>query len=228
MESVSAVKSHRKRGREECLADDASVHTEDEERPAKRPRLETAEAARMSVESEVDSASEASVAGSESEEDMQVHDKLISDDEAAQDLDGVYADYVYHPEHDSACGHDAPRPYRDGLSAPCNSPADDEETNDDNEEVDEEEEEEEDEDDEDDDDDAPRKNTEQEADNISNMYDEAQNAEISDDEEDAHGDDDNDVDEFSPEAVRARRLAREVSAVAANIYYETRRGVALA
>ncbi|KAI0448054.1 hypothetical protein F4803DRAFT_5541 [Xylaria telfairii] len=246
-ERVSAVKPHRKRGKEECLADEASVNAENEERPVKRVRFETAEAARMSVESEVHSAGEASAAGSEPEEDMQVYDELISG-EAAQDLDNLNAAqcppesdnaasnsaryrHVYRSELDSACGHDAPRPYRDGLAAPCNSPVDDREVNDDENMA-------EDGDDEEVDDDGeemaeygddPRcGNTEQEADDISELYNEAQNAEISDDEEDAAPDDDDEVDEYSPEAVRARRLAREVSAAAANIHYATTRGVALA
>ncbi|KAI0486846.1 hypothetical protein F4859DRAFT_510631 [Xylaria cf. heliscus] len=143
------------------------------------------------------------------------------------------ADYYYNEhqsEHDSAGEYNTPESITsndDGVAAPYNSEEehDDEEAG--NSEVN-------------DDDGAeivvedaevdciPRENNEQEAHDISKMYDEVQYAEIEiEDEEEDDNDDGDDDDDISLEAVRARRLAREISAAAANIYDEMRRGVAL-
>ncbi|KAI1757825.1 hypothetical protein F4782DRAFT_480165 [Xylaria castorea] len=254
MRDKRPVETHRKRAREEYVADDAMINAEGGDRPAKKSRLEAAEAVRVSAEPEADSARETGVTNSdcdsksESEEDIrgaQVHVELISE-EVTQDLDGASeaqyplefsnvvndgtlepVDYhnEYKSEHDSAGDYDTPEPTAanddDGVAAPCNSEAGDERSGDEYEIV------------EDGDDaegsDAPRENTEQEADDISKMYDEVQYAEIDDDdgEEDHTHDDDDDGDDYSPEAVQARRLAREISATAANIYYESKRGVTL-
>ncbi|KAI8952061.1 hypothetical protein F4801DRAFT_577935 [Xylaria longipes] len=237
--------THRKRAREH-VADDTEINAEDGEHLAKKCRLEAAEAVSVPVETKAGSAKEViavdnnSDSGAESEEDIQgvqVHGEVLSD-ETPQDVDGEN-EVQYPPEFDNVINdgtlgpvdyYDEYQPENDqadgeGLAAPCNSEVGDEEVENENEIVD---------DDDgmvDDDDaefnDAPRENTDQEAEDVSKMYDEVQHAEIEDDDEEGvYTHDDND-DDISCEAIRARRLAQTISAAAANIYYEGKRGVAL-
>ncbi|KAI0854575.1 hypothetical protein F4860DRAFT_522998 [Xylaria cubensis] len=146
------------------------------------------------------------------DDEFQPEDELAgeSDDPTAANDDGVAApcnsevDDEFQPEDELAGESDDPTAANDdGVAAPCNSKVDDEEFGfelcEDGEDAEAS--------------DEPRVNTEQEAEEISRMYDEVQYAEMDDDGEDHASDDD----EYSLEAIRARRLAREISATAASI-----------
>ncbi|KAI0866938.1 hypothetical protein F4860DRAFT_521073 [Xylaria cubensis] len=201
-----------------------------EGRPAKKSRLGAAE---TSLEPENHSANE-----SKSEPDEDVRGVEVVSEEVIQDFDGanearyplehndIVDNYIservdddeFPPDDELAGESDDPSAANDdGVAAPCNSEADDEEFEyefcEDGEDAEVS--------------DEPRENTEQEAEEISRMYDEVQYAATDDDGEDHANDDDDDDDEYSLEAIHARRLAREISATAASIYYESQRGVAL-
>ncbi|KAI0550207.1 hypothetical protein F4679DRAFT_594842 [Xylaria curta] len=237
VEDKKPVETYHKRAREEDhFPDDTMVYAEGESRPAKKSRLEAAEAARVTLELETDFPSETNVADSrsdskcESDEGVEVHGELVSE-EVMQDLDGTNEvlyplefDNVLHyydesePENESAGESDDPTAANDdGVAAPWNSEADDEELEYEFREDDKDAEA----------NDKPRENTEQEAEEISRMYDEVQYAETDDDGEGHASHNGDDDDEYSLEAIRARRLAREISATAVRIHYENQRGVAL-
>ncbi|TRX94747.1 hypothetical protein FHL15_004208 [Xylaria flabelliformis] len=236
------VEIYHKRAREgNHFSDDAIVNAEGEGRPAKKSRLEAAETVRhVSPKPKDDSASESRVADSRSDSKSESREDVrgveVVSEEVMQDLDGANEaqyplelnnivdngiservdDDEFPPEDELADESDDPTDTNDdGVAAPCNSEADDEEFEYEGEDAEVS--------------DEPRENTEQEAEEISRMYDEVQYAETDDDGEDHANDDDDDDDddEYSLEAIRARRLAREISATAASIYYESQRGVAL-
>ncbi|KAI1743743.1 hypothetical protein F4680DRAFT_409276 [Xylaria scruposa] len=189
VEDKKPIETYRKRSREEDHdPDDAVVYTEGESRLAKKSRLEAAEAVRVT--------------------DELVSEKAMQDFDSANEAQyPLEFDNVLHyygdsePENESAGEYDEPPTANgDGVAAPYNSEADDEEIeieiHDDGEDAEVS--------------DEPRENTEQEAEEISRMYDEVQYAGTDDGGED-HANDD-----------------REISATAARIHYESQRGVALA